>query len=44
MEQKNALAHPDAKVTAYEADEEKYLTAVRCAAVPDNLEYIHGAK
>ena len=39
-----ALAHPDAKVTAYEADEEKYLTAVRCAAVPDNLEYIHGAK
>ena len=35
-----ALTHPDMQVTAYEEDEEKYLTAVRCAGVPENLTYI----
>ena len=35
-----ALTHPDMRVTAYEEDEEKYLTAVRCAGVPENLTYI----
>ncbi len=33
-----ALAHPEMQVTAREADEEKYLTAIRCA-VPQNLHY-----
>ena len=37
-----ALTHPQMHVTAYEEDEEKYLTAVRCAGVPDNLTYICG--
>ncbi|MBQ9192209.1 MAG: 1-acyl-sn-glycerol-3-phosphate acyltransferase [Bacteroidales bacterium] len=37
-----ALTHPDMQVTAYEVDEEKYLTAVRCAGVPENLTYICG--
>ncbi len=37
-----ALTHPEMQVTAYEADEEKYLTAVRCAGVPENLTYICG--
>ena len=37
-----ALTHPDMQVTAYEEDEEKYLTAVRCAGVPENLTYICG--
>ncbi|MBR6863617.1 MAG: 1-acyl-sn-glycerol-3-phosphate acyltransferase [Bacteroidales bacterium] len=35
-----ALTHPEMHVTANEEDEEKYLTAVRCAGVPDNLTYI----
>ena len=37
-----ALTHPEMHVTAYEEDEEKYLTAVRCAGVPENLTYICG--
>jgi len=37
-----ALSHPDMQVTAYEADEEKYLTAVRCSGVPANLTYVNG--
>ena len=37
-----ALTHPEMRVTAYETDEEKYLTAVRCAGVPENLTYICG--
>lgn len=37
-----ALTHPEIKVTAYEEDEEKYLTAVRCTGVPENLTYICG--
>ena len=37
-----ALTHPDMLVTAYEEDEDKYLTAVRCAGVPENLTYICG--
>ena len=37
-----ALTHPDMQVTAYEEDEDKYLTAVRCAGVPENLTYICG--
>ena len=37
-----ALTHPEMQVTAYEADEDKYLTAVRCAGVPENLTYICG--
>jgi len=36
-----ALTHPDMQITAYEPDEEKYLTAIRCQ-VPDNLKYING--
>lgn len=36
-----ALAHRKMQVTAYEKDEEKYLTAVRCTAVPDNLHYVY---
>ena len=36
-----ALAHPEIRVTAYEADEEKYLTAVRCPGVPANLTYLN---
>ena len=35
-----ALAHPFARVTAYEADEEKFLTATRCE-LPPNLTYKH---
>ena len=35
-----ALTHPEMQVTAYEEDEDKYLTAVRCAGVPENLTYI----
>ena len=35
-----ALAHPEIQVTAYEPDEEKYLTATRCQ-LPDNLKYIN---
>ncbi len=35
-----ALAHPSIPVTAYEADEEKFLTATRCA-LPPNLTYKH---
>ena len=37
-----ALTHPDMQVTAFEEDEEKYLTAVRCVGVPENLTYICG--
>ena len=37
-----ALTHPEMRVTAYETDEEKYLTAARCAGVPENLTYICG--
>ena len=37
-----ALTHPEMQVTAYEEDEEKYLTAARCAGVPENLTYICG--
>ena len=37
-----ALSHPEMRVTAYEEDEEKYLTAVRCVGNPDNLTYICG--
>ena len=37
-----ALTHPDMQVTAYEKDEEKYLTAIRCVGVPENLTYICG--
>ena len=33
-----ALTHPEMKVTAYEADEDKYLTATRCE-LPENLNY-----
>lgn len=34
-----ALAHPEKEIYAYERDEEKYLTAVRCQVVPPNLHY-----
>ena len=37
-----ALTHPEMQVTAYEEDEEKYLTAKRIAYIPDNLTYICG--
>ena len=37
-----ALTHPEMQVRAYEEDEDKYLTAVRCAGVLDNLTYICG--
>ena len=37
-----ALTHPEMQVTAYEEDEDRYLTAVRCAGVPENLTYICG--
>ena len=37
-----ALTHPDMQVTAYEADEDKYLTATRIAYIPENLTYICG--
>ncbi len=37
-----ALSHPRMQVIAYEADEDKYLTAIRCPGVPGNLTYIHG--
>lgn len=35
-----ALSHNDMEVTAYISDEEKYLTAIRCAGIPSNLKYI----
>ncbi len=35
-----ALAHPEIQITAYEPDEDKYLTATRCQ-LPDNLKYIN---
>ena len=35
-----ALSHKDMEVTAYINDEEKYLTANRCAGIPSNLKYI----
>ena len=37
-----ALTHPDMQVTAYEEDEDKYLTATRIAGIPENLTYICG--
>ena len=37
-----ALTHPDMQVTAYEEDEDKYLTATRIAFIPENLTYICG--
>jgi hypothetical protein len=37
-----ALSRPDIGVTAYIAEEDAYLTAVRCPDVPENLTYIHG--
>lgn len=36
-----ALRHPQMQITAHEADEEKYLTATRCAVVPANLHYLN---
>ena len=39
-----ALVHRDKEVHAFEADEEKYLTAVRCTVVPDNLHYYRDAE
>ena len=36
-----ALSHRDKEIYAYEPDEEKYLTAVRCHGVPANLHYVH---
>ena len=38
-----ALSHRDKEIHAYESDEEQYLTAVRCSAVPANLHYVHAA-
>ena len=38
-----ALSRKDISVTAYEEDEEKYLTAVRCREIPENLRYINAA-
>ena len=38
-----ALSRPDIEITAYEADEEKYLTATRCQDVPANLTYLNEA-
>ncbi|MBR1538918.1 MAG: 1-acyl-sn-glycerol-3-phosphate acyltransferase [Bacteroidales bacterium] len=35
-----ALSHRNKEVYAYETDEEKYLTAVRCSGVPANLHHI----
>ena len=37
-----ALTHPEMQVTAYEEDEDKYLTATRIAEIPENLTYICG--
>ena len=37
-----ALTHPEMQLTAYEADEDKYLTATRIAFIPENLTYICG--
>ena len=37
-----ALTHPEMRVTAYEADEDKYLTATRIAYIPENLNYLYG--
>ncbi|MBP5373434.1 MAG: 1-acyl-sn-glycerol-3-phosphate acyltransferase [Bacteroidales bacterium] len=36
-----ALSHPEIQFTAYEADEDKFLTSSRCA-LPSNLKYIQG--
>ena len=36
-----ALSRRDIEVRAYEEDEEKYLTAVRCRDIPANLKYIN---
>ena len=38
-----ASARKDISVTAYEQDEEKYLTAVRCQSIPANLKYVNSA-
>jgi hypothetical protein len=35
-----ALSHPDMKVTAVVEEEDQYLTATRCQAIPDNLVYL----
>ena len=35
-----ALSRPDIQVTGYIDNEEQYLTAVRCAALPSNLKYV----
>ena len=35
-----AMTHRDVKVVAYESDEEKYETAVRCTYRPENLEFV----
>ena len=35
-----ALSHPDMKVTAVVNEEDQYLTATRCQAVPENLVYL----
>ena len=37
-----ALSRPDIAVTAYIAEEDAFLTAVRCPDVPSNLTYVHG--
>lgn len=36
-----ALRHPQMQITAYEAEEEKYLTATHCAVKPANLHYLN---
>lgn len=38
-----AASRRDISVTAYEQDEEKYLTAIRCRDLPSNLRYVHAA-
>jgi tRNA A58 N-methylase Trm61 len=37
-----ALTHPETEVIAYEADEDKFLTASRCVGVPSNLHHVNG--
>ena len=37
-----ALTHPETEVVAYEADEDKFLTASRCVGVPSNLHHVNG--
>lgn len=37
-----ALSRPELSVVAYEADEEKFLVASHCSAVPSNLHYVFG--